>query len=181
MYRTLLQGCLIKENIFEEFINKMSITKNSGMVFEQVCKRLLEQKGYSVYPLKSYPKLYECGLKKQDLGIDLIAVNDKQNIAVQCKFRKNPRRISWKEFSTFDALCARTGPWDKKLIITTASGVRIEGARLESDHIWDRSTFYKMKRHEWEQLADMGPGYTCGGSEKDMREARLKLFDKVST
>ena len=62
----------------------MSITKNSGMVFEQVCKRLLEQKGYSVYPLKSYPNLYECGLKKQDLGIDLIAVNDKHNIAVQC-------------------------------------------------------------------------------------------------
>lgn len=180
MYKELVRKSLVKDNVFDSFMNHMETCKKKGHVFEEICKQILTRRGYIVFELSEYPNLDSLKLKRHDLGIDLIAIapNDTEPIAVQCKFRGSHRRLGWKEFSTFDALCARTGPWKSKLLMTTASGIRIEGERLPSDRVWARAFFKNLSRPEWEFVAGLGPGHVCGGCHTDVREARLRYFDK---
>ena len=75
------------------------------------------------------------GVAGRDMGIDLVAV-DAQGLvsAVQCKYRTGtgwvPGRfvrrdvVPWRDLATFYALCARTGPWSRHLVMTNAVGVR---------------------------------------------------------
>ncbi len=59
--------------------------------------------------------LDKLGLKKyQDMGIDIVAKKDNKYYAIQCKYKKHTsfkkNILTWKQLSTFYALCLRTGP-----------------------------------------------------------------------
>lgn len=117
------------------------------------------------------------GLGKKDMGIDLIALDRKGNWhAIQAKFKgrrnaykrygkyKHVPQVTWKEISTFDTLCRRTGPYIRHWVITTGDRVRRVGRKQKTD----RSVCYKslcnlVETGFWRDLCDM-KGYTLGSS-----------------
>lgn len=78
--------------------------------------------------------LSHLGLKRQDLGIDLIGVKNGDYHAIQVKYRKKTgkkRILTWKQLSTFYALCLRTGPWSRYVVMTNCDYIRSVSKRTE--------------------------------------------------
>ena len=101
--------------------------KIRGDVFEDFSVLYLKHvRGYTnVWRLEDVPEhvLGGLGLKRPDMGIDIVAEKDGKYAAVQCKYKKHTGRksknvLSWKQLSTFYALCLRTGPWEKYIVMT---------------------------------------------------------------
>ena len=101
-----------------------------------------------VYKLKEVPSdvLKNLKMKRQDVGIDLIAIEDDKYIAIQCKYRKTFKALSWRDVATFDALCMRTGPWHKCIIITTSHNIKREGVTLDKDIFWGKKHFSNLSK-----------------------------------
>ena len=55
------------------------------------------------------------------MGIDIVVKNNDIFYAVQCKYKKSctlkKNILSWKQLSTFYAICMRTGPFDKYIVM----------------------------------------------------------------
>ena len=158
-----------------------------GDTWEALCKAYLLSQGFLSVQLLSElvdSELSALGLRRKDVGIDMVC-RDATNkyVAVQCKFRSRGN-VSWKELSTFDALCARSGPWDRQLTITNARRVVREGLDQPKDESITRVSFQRMKRHHWLGLLGMGEGHICGGcalqNYGDVRAARLRHFSLAS-
>ena len=151
-----------------------------GRAWEEFCKEVLLLKGYDEVLLleeASADLLDELGLKTRDVGIDILArVSGEQWTAVQCKFRARGI-ITWQQLSTFAALCARSGPYVRHLVMTNAARVKREGSHPK-DATMAKGTFEQFERHEWLHLAGAGSGNTCGGSlsPEDARRAFLERF-----
>jgi hypothetical protein len=114
-------------------------TKTKGDVFETFCcLYLVAKKGYrAAWRLQDVPRdiaesLHVTG---RDMGIDLVAQRTNGTYdAVQCKYRISTgvvpgtriRKdvVAWKDLATFYALCGRTGPWSKHIVMTNAVAVR---------------------------------------------------------
>jgi hypothetical protein len=94
--------------------------------------------------------------------------------AVQCKFRSRGI-VSWRDLSTFEALCARTGPWRRHLVMTNASAVKRQGLKQAKDLTFARGTFMTLSRHEWTRLAGFGRGRTVGGETSPVTARRVFL------
>ena len=156
-----------------------------GDLWEAFCKLYLERQCafQSVRFLNelSDVELQQFGMKKRDVGIDLVAMDGSGNpIAVQCKFRSRGN-VTWRDVSTFDALCSRTGPWDSHLVMTNANRVIREGSLHSKDRSMTRAQFSTLARHEWLKLGGYGEGNVCGGGVAiDVRQQRLKIFDSLS-
>lgn len=154
-----------------------------GTCWEEFCKEYaIHILNWQVWSLKDCPYLEELKMKRRDVGIDLVAQDQNQNfIAIQCKFRKNFQRLSWRDLSTFDALCMRTGPWFKHVVMTTSTSVTREGCTLSKDVFYGKRHFETLSRHEWLKIAGYGEGNVCGGKSltnaEDLRQARLKFLE----
>lgn len=163
-------------------------TKQKGDIFELFCVRYLltvygceEAYRLADIPSEIKERLHLTG--NQDMGIDLVARRGGSWYAVQCKYRKDhpdPRHqvISWREISTFYALVARSGPWQKHLIMTSCRGVRRSGGCTEKDLTIARGTFRKLTVEQWYILCGI-EGQRLKEPEVDqqaMIEARLKRF-----
>lgn len=190
----LIRSVIKYDNILESFVREVSrrpstleemkhYTKYVGDIWEMFCASYLrELYGYTVYTLQACPTelLNELGLSKRDVGIDLIAVYNEKKIAVQCKFRKTYKSLSWREVATFDALCMRTGPWSSCMVMTTAQGLRREGKARSEDVFIGKTRLSKLTRHDWHRIGKLGDGHTCGGATtsftQDMRDIRLRRF-----
>lgn len=152
-----------------------------GRVWEEFCKEVLLLKGYSEALLLEEADaglLEELGLKRRDVGIDMLArASGERWTAVQCKFRARGA-ITWRQISTFAALCARSGPYAQHLVMTNAARVQREGSHAK-DATMARATFERLQRHEWLRLAGVGDGNACGGTLgfEDARRAFLDRFD----
>ena len=146
-------------NLFDEFIlecqkwyeapahsfSEMRMRQNKkirGDMFEEFCVLYLKYaKNYSdVWLLKDVPTdiLYGLKLKRQDMGIDIIAKSfDNNYVAIQCKYKKHVSKkqniLSWKSLSTFYALCLRSGPWSKYIIMTNCVYTRHQCEKTEKD------------------------------------------------
>jgi hypothetical protein len=175
-------------NLFDEFINECakwyekpahSFTemrtrankKIRGDIFEEFCVLYLRyiKKYEEVWRLEDVPEevLTELSLKRRDMGIDLIAKNQNQYYAIQCKYKKhsNARKnsVSWKSVSTFYALCLRTGKqiepnkreWQKYIVMTNCDFVRHEGEKTEKDLSICIGTFRKITKDEWILMCDV--------------------------
>ena len=121
-------------------------------------------------------------LKRRDVGIDIIGHDQNGNaIAIQCKFRSRGN-VSWRDISTFEALCARSGPWKQHLVMTNASKVIREGNDTEKDSVVVKVHFEKLKKHEWNILSGYGFGNTCGGSLSmdEIKDLWLKRIDDTT-
>lgn len=130
-----------------------------GQIWEAFCKRYLEFRGYDdVRPFGDVcvEDKKELGLGTTDMGIDLICRKEGRYCAVQCKFRSK-RTLSWTEIATFEALCARTGPWREHILMTNCCHVRRVGSS-EKDITMTQATFKAIPRHAWLQIGGMGTG-----------------------
>jgi predicted helicase len=113
--------------------------KIRGDIFEEFCVLYLKHvKGFAdVWLLKDLPTdiLEKLSMKRQDMGIDIVARTHDKYIAIQCKYKKHTsfkqNILSWKALSTFYALCLRTGPWEKYIIMTNCIYTRHQKRRLK--------------------------------------------------
>lgn len=194
--QTIIRAVLKKENKFAYFVNDLSqsqittsvrdvkkYTKRVGDMWEEFCcLYLTEILGWQAEKLADCPEdeLKRLTLKTRDVGIDIIARDSLGNyIAVQCKYRKNFQKLSWRDVSTFDALCMRTGPWHKCIIMTTSKSLHREGQWHEKDLFWGKNYFDALSWYSWLSMAKCGNGYTCGSdsAKVDIRQARLMHFE----
>ena len=136
-------------------------TKTKGDLWEIFCKLYLQKiKKYDdVWLLKEIPDdiLNLLQLRKNDMGIDIVARKNNTYSAVQCKF-KRPREglvpgtwiayncVNWKELSTFYALCNSTNNnnWENHIVMTNTKYIRHMGNKTKKDKSFCYGTFAKM-------------------------------------
>jgi hypothetical protein len=156
-------------------------TKAKGNIFEVFCQMWLLAKGYPVvYLLSEIPDaiLGELGLSRNDMGIDLIAVDSNGGYsAVQCKYKLGSRyranTLSWKTLSTFHALCGRTGPYKRHIIMTNCVGVRHVGDKSEKDQTIAFGTFNNADRAFWLKMIGC-IGHKLGESKDDIQPPQIQ-------
>ena len=93
---------------------------------------------------------------KQDNGIDIIVelTNGKFG-AVQCKYRKDMKRVTWNTLSTFIGLCERTGPWEQYIVMTNGRGVTRKVPKSKKDKSICIGTFRTTSRTQWLKMAGL--------------------------
>jgi hypothetical protein len=196
-------------NLFDEFIKECEATyskpahnltelrtrnnkKIRGDIFEDFCLLYLTHvKGYeTVWLLEDVPNdiLYSLSMKRQDMGIDIVVSRPDGFYAVQCKYKKKePRKtsISWSALSTFYALCLRTGPWQKYIVMTTADYTRHQGPKTEKDLSICIGSLRAIKTDDWLKMCkinDISPRGDIDAvvsnqlTDEQIREKRLAYF-----
>jgi hypothetical protein len=199
LHRILLAG---PPNLFDEFLKECqafyelpahtltemrvrSNKKTRGDIFEDFCGLYLRTLGYEVWLLGDLPDDIREALKlpKQDMGIDIICRRSGKYTAVQCKYKKlkgQAQGLTWKQLSTFQALCAKTGPYEKHIVMTTANFVRHQGAKTEKDWSLCLGSLRKITKEAWVKMCGI-EGQVLGVAEprtiEDLRAARLLRFE----
>jgi hypothetical protein len=131
-------------------------TKMLGDLFESFCKLYMEKVMLcdAVWYHNNVPKDIKKNLMltNRDMGIDLIGSKDGNIYAVQCKYRtrKNKRiGVTWKDLSTFYAITARTGPFDKIIVMTNADYIKKIGIKDTRESVYAFNFFNSMKFGDW--------------------------------
>ena len=177
--------------------------KIRGDMFEDFCVEYLRHiQGYEeVWLLEDVPEdvLAKLGMQRRDVGIDLVARHKGKYIAVQCKYKKQEtaklKIVTWKALSTFYALCMRTGPWDKFVVMTNCAYVRHMGKKTPKDLSICLRKLQGVSKEDWLKMCGVtghvldessapsgGAGAapaTAALSEQEVRLARLKFLGKV--
>jgi len=168
------------ENLFDDFIlecqkfyeepahtfTEMRTRDNKkirGDIFEDFCVLYLKyvKKYDNAWRLEDVPEeiLEKLSLKRKDMGIDLIVENTGIYSAVQCKYKKQlgykKTSITWKALSTFYALCMRSGPWDKYIVMTNCDYTRHVGKKTEKDLSICIGTFRKISKDDWIKMCQV--------------------------
>jgi len=159
-------------NICESFYNKPAHnlqdlknrnTKLKGDIFEEFCYRymkicyqLKEVWYYKDVPIEIKEEL---NLTKNDMGIDFIGINNKNEYyAIQAKYRKRKKGkktgITWKQLSTFYALALKTGPYKKHIVFTNADYVRHIGKKTKLDQTINYNVLSKVSHFDWMKIAN---------------------------
>ena len=120
-------------------------------------------KGFkNVWLLKDVPDeiLDKLKMQRRDMGIDLIVETDEATYnAVQCKYKKHlstkQNILSWKALSTFYALCLRTGPWDKYIVMTNCIYTRHQGKKTKQDVSYCLKTLQNINKEEWLRMCNV--------------------------
>ena len=139
--------------------------KEKGDHFELLCKLYLQNNDkfdfQNVWLLSEVPSeiLQKLSMKRKDFGIDLICQTKSDKfIAVQAKYRKIGRKksnvVTWKMLSTFYALCLKTGPWEKYIVITNADYVTHMGKKTKKDQSICIGTWKKIKKETWLKMSN---------------------------
>ena len=94
------------------------------------------------------------------MGIDIICENNGIYTAVQCKYKKhsNNRKhcVTWKELSTFYALCLKTQiSWDKYIVMTNCEYITHMGKKTEKDQSICIGTFRNITKDEWIKMCNI--------------------------
>jgi predicted helicase len=164
--------------------------KIRGDVFEEFCVLYLKHvRGYTnVWRLPDVPEhiLGGLSLKRPDMGIDIIAEKDGRYTAVQCKYKKHtsmkPKNIlSWKALSTFYALCLRTGPWEKYIVMTNCDYTRHAGKKTPKDVSICLKTFQNTTKEQWTKMSEIEGNKleeqkVVKKTPEELRQARLAYF-----
>jgi hypothetical protein len=149
-----------------------------GRVWEQFCRDWLLATGryQEVWMLRDVPAELRAYLRlgTADIGIDLIASsgfsNSIQFTAIQCKYRQDnksrkvTKSLTWATLSTFYALCARTGPWLKHLVMTNCARLSSKMQRGPKDGSICLASFRSTKRHEWLKMVGLGETQQVGSA-----------------
>jgi len=165
--------------------------KIRGDIFEVFCVLYLKEiKGYDeAWRLEDVPEevLLKLSMKRKDMGIDLIAKKGTEYSAVQCKYKKPTGKktsITWKALSTFYALCMRTGPWEKYIVMTNCNYTRHVGAKTEKDLSICLQSFQSLTKDQWISLCGVEGNVLTGPTPlnaEELRAARLKYFSASSS
>ena len=89
-------------------------------------------------------------------------------------------QVSWQELSTFYALCSRTGPWCKQIVMTTASSVRHQGQKTPQDFTYAYQGFCGRPLSLWSTMVG-DVGHRCDTTSStssviDIRKRRLAFY-----
>lgn len=99
------------------------------------------------------------------MGIDIIVENNSEFYAVQCKYKNNKSScLSWKNLSTFYALCSKSGPWKKHIVMTTCITTNYQGIMTEKDVVYCLATFKNINKDNWLKMCKITKGYTLNES-----------------
>jgi hypothetical protein len=161
------------QNLFDEFIKECQVwysqpahslqemrtrdnKKIRGDIFEEFCVLYLKDvKGYQdVWLLEDLPEdlLTTLSLKRRDMGIDIIVRHNGEWFAVQCKYKTPTGKksyITWSALSTFYAMCLRTGPWAKYIVMTNCDYTRHQGPKGPKDLSICLGTFRATSSDQW--------------------------------
>ena len=164
--------------------------KVRGDIFEEFCVLYLKhvRKFPNVWRLPDVPAEYleTLGLKRLDVGIDILAESGGKWYAVQCKYKKHVSTkrnvVTWKALSTFYALCLRTGPWEKMIVMTNCSSVRHMGKKSAKDVSICLGTLRKITAGQWMLMCEMKGEVLAEKSKKpsleELRALRLAALEK---
>jgi hypothetical protein len=170
--------------------------KIRGDIFEEFSLLYLKHvKGYTnVWRLEDVPDevLAKLSLKRPDMGIDIICEKDGKYAAVQCKYKKHTGYksktiVTWKQLSTFYALCMRTGPWEKYIVTTNCDYVRHMGKKTPKDLSVCQGTFRKLTKEQWIAMCGLeGHAVVAEAPKKnptpeELRALRLARFAPTQT
>jgi predicted helicase len=168
-------------NLFDEFVlecqkwyslpahsltemRKRDNKKIRGDIFEEFCVLyLIHIRNYEkVWRLPDVPDeiLTKLNMNRRDMGIDIICENNGVYTAVQCKYKKhsNNRKhcVTWKELSTFYALCLKTQiSWDKYIVMTNCEYITHMGKKTEKDQSICIGTFRNITKDEWIKMCNI--------------------------
>ncbi len=138
--------------------------------------------------------LLKLNMKRRDMGIDIICENNGIFSAVQCKYKKPCKTrkhcVTWKELSTFYALCLKTQiPWKKYIVMTNCEYVTHMGQKTEKDQSICIGTFRNISKDEWIKMSGI-TGNLIGEtndniivneskqlSQEEIRERRIVYFE----
>jgi hypothetical protein len=194
LHTILLRGAPPGYTLFDEFIKEcqkwyeqpahtfteMRTRDNKkirGDVFEDFCVLYLRHvRGYAqAWRLADVPEdiLTTLGLKRPDMGIDILCERNGKYSAVQCKYKKHTGYksktiVSWKQLSTFYALCMRTGPWESYIVMTNCDYVRHMGAKTPKDISICLRRFQGCTKEQWTRM--------CGLEEHRLTETKAKVL-----
>ena len=177
LYKIYLQS---PQNLFDKFIlecqtyyekpahtlldiKQRDNKKIKGDIFEEFCVLYLKYvKGYQdVWLLKDVPDniLLQLKMIRNDMGIDIIVKHQHLFHAVQCKYKKGcsikKNILSWKQLSTFYALCMRTGPFDKYIIMTNCDYTRRQGEKTCKDISICLKTYQNITKENWLKMCNV--------------------------
>jgi len=172
--------------------------KIRGDIFEEFCVLYLKyvKKYQNAWRLEDVPDdiLTKLSLKRRDMGIDLLVENNGIFSAVQCKYKKpcgdKKTSITWKALSTFYALCMRSGPWDKYIVMTNCDYARHVGKKTDKDLSICIGTFRKISSGDWinmcqvlghklEDVSNLENTKIKPLSPEELRLKRLAFYDKA--
>jgi predicted helicase len=169
--------------------------KIKGDIFEEFSVLYLKHvKGFlNVWLLKDVPGelLEKLSMKRQDMGIDIICeTSSGQFSAVQCKYKKasgfKQNVLSWRCLSTFYALCLRTGPWSKYVVITNCVYTRHQGKKTAQDVSYCLKTLQNITKEEWLKMCQIHGSVLSeeetkivGLTKEELRKAREKYFTNI--
>jgi predicted helicase len=163
--------------------------KIRGDIFEEFSVLYLKhvKKYPNVWRLEDVPQeiLEKLSLKRQDMGIDIICEKDGKYTAVQCKYKKHTGYksktiVTWAQLSTFYALCMRTGPWEKYVVMTNCDYVRHMGKKTAKDLSICQKTFQNITKEQWIQMCELEgnvvEAVTKQPTPDELRALRLARF-----
>lgn len=145
-------------------MRKRDNKKIRGDIFEEFCVLYLKHvRGYDqVWRLEDVPDhvLGGLGLKRPDMGIDILCEKDGKYSAVQCKYKKHTGYksktiVTWKQLSTFYALVLRTGPWEKYIVMTNCDYVRHMGKKTDKDLSICLKRFQQITKEQWTRMCNL--------------------------
>jgi hypothetical protein len=90
--------------------------------------------------------------------------------------------VTWKALSTFYALCLRTGPWEKYIVMTNCSYVRHQGKKNAKDLSIGLKKLQSMTKSEWTAMCDLQENVMTEEkienpkTQDELRAARLKFY-----
>jgi len=165
-------------NLFDEFVlecqkwyslpahsltemRKRDNKKIRGDIFEEFCVLyLIHVRNYEKVWRLPDEILIKLNMKRRDMGIDIICENNGVYTAVQCKYKKhsNNRKhcVTWKELSTFYALCLKTQiSWDKYIVMTNCQYITHMGKKTEKDQSICIGTFRNITKDEWIKMCNL--------------------------
>jgi predicted helicase len=206
LHKVFIQCCETKLNLFDSFLetchqwyerpahtlNEIKMRENTkvkGDIFELFSVLYLLNSYKNVWLLRDLPDdiLLKLGLKRRDTGIDIIAEDTKGGfVAVQCKYKRNVTTkkqnvLSWKSLSTFYAMCLRTGPWKKYIVITNCDYCRHQGKKTWKDVSICLKTLQKIPSTDWLKMCGESAQVLEQSNEtvltpEQMRQKRLERF-----
>ena len=182
--KKLLHTILLRSplNLFDEFLiecqkwyelpahslTEMRTRNNKkirGDIFEMFCVLYLKYVNQyeNVWRLEDVPMdiLIKLKLKRRDMGVDIIVqdkVDESKYYAVQCKYKKRVQRmnmVTWKSLSTFYAMCLRTGPWSKYIVMANCDYTRHQGDKGPKDLSICLGTFRATSSDQWLKMCDI--------------------------
>jgi hypothetical protein len=167
--------------------------KIRGDLFEWFCVLYLKfVRGFrNVWRLEDIPDvvLGGLGLKRPDMGIDIVCEHGGKYYAVQCKYKKHRSMkkniVTWNQLSTFYALCLRTGPWEKYIVMTNCEYARHMGKKTKKDVSICLRTLRSISKEQWVAMCRV-TGTSIAASvpasapktQDELRAARLAFYTK---